>query len=86
MDDGGFTHSLLAGDNQEGADDWQWGQPMGMGGDPDYAASGNNVWGNDLGGEVNGQQYNGEYQNDKHNQLLSSIVDVDGYEQVCLDL
>ncbi len=84
MDDGGFTHSLLAGDNQEGADDWQWGQPMGMGGDPDYAASGNNVWGNDLGGEVNGQQYNGEYQNDKHNQLLSSIVDVDGYEQVVL--
>ena len=83
-DDGGFTHSLLAGDDQEGADDWQWGIPNGLGGDPDYAASGDNVWGNDLGGEVNGQQYNGEYQNDKRNQLLSPNVDVSDYEQIVL--
>ena len=33
-----------------------------LGRDPDFAASGDYVWGNDLGGEVNGQQQ-GEYQN-----------------------
>ena len=70
-DDGGFTHSLLAGQNQEGADDWLWGTPVGLGGDPSFASSGTKVWGNDLGGEINGQSYNGEYQNQKHNQLLS---------------
>ena len=83
-DDGGFTHSLLSGDVQDGADDWMWGQPMGQGGDPDYAASGNHVWGNDLGGEVDGQQYNGEYQNRKHNQLLSPSIDVSAYDQIVL--
>ena len=83
-DDGGFTHSLLAGEDREGADDWQWGIPVGLGGDPDFAASGDYVWGNDLGGEVNGQQYNGEYQNDKHNQLLSPSFDVSDYEEIVL--
>ncbi len=83
-DDGGFTHSLLAGENQEGADDWQWGTPGGLGGDPELAASGNNIWGNDLGGEINGQQYNGEYQNGKHNQLLSPSFDVSEYDEVVL--
>lgn len=84
IDDGGFTHQLLAGENQEGADDWQWGTPAGLGGDPDAASSGNYVWGNDLGGEINGQQYNGEYQNGKHNQLASPDFDVSGYDQVVL--
>ena len=83
-DDGGFSHQLLAGENQEGADDWQWGTPAGMGGDPDTAASGRYVWGNDLGGEINGQQYNGEYQNGKHNQLASPEWDVASYDQVVL--
>ena len=83
-DDGGFTHSLLAGEDREGADDWQWGVPNGLGGDPDFAASGDKVWGNDLGGEVNGQQYNGEYQNSKHNQLLSPSFDVSEYEEIVL--
>lgn len=83
-DDGGFTHTLLAGEDREGADDWQWGTPTGLGGDPDTAASGDNVWGNDLGGEVNGQQYNGEYQNGKHNQLLSPSFDVSEYEEIVL--
>ena len=83
-DDGGFTHSLLAGEDREGADDWQWGVPYGLGGDPDFAASGDKVWGNDLGGEVNGQQYNGEYQNSKHNQLLSPSFDVSNYEEIVL--
>ena len=43
-----------------------------MGGDPDFAHSGNRVWGNDLGGG----QYNGEYQDNKHNQLQSPAIDV----------
>jgi MYXO-CTERM domain-containing protein len=41
-----------------------------MGGDPLYAASGDNVWGNDLGGG----NYNGEYQNSKHNRLTSVAI------------
>ena len=57
---------------------------LGLGGDPDFAASGDYVWGNDLGGEVNGQQYNGEYQNSKHNQLLSPSFDVSDYEEIVL--
>lgn len=79
-DNGGFTHELVAGDQQEGADDWMWGSPIGMGGDPDEAASGNYVWGNDLGGG----NYNGEYQNDKWNRLTSPAIDVSGYSQVVL--
>ena len=70
--------------NKKRADDWMWGKPMGFGGDPDYAASGEYVWGNDLGGEINGSQYNGEYQNDKHNRLTTPDFDVSGYDQVVL--
>jgi MYXO-CTERM domain-containing protein len=66
-DDGGYTHELLGGQNEEGADDWMWGVPLGMGGDPAFAASGDKVWGNDLGGG----NFNGEYQNSKHNRLTS---------------
>ena len=73
-DDGGYTHSLVAGGWEEGADDWQWGTPVGMGGDPDFAYSGNNLWGNDLGGG----RYNGEYQNGKHNRLESLEIDLRG--------
>lgn len=68
--DGGYTHALLAGQNEEGADDWMWGAPLGLGGDPAFAASGDKVWGNDLGGG----NYNGEYQNSKHNRLTSPAI------------
>jgi len=68
--DGGYTHALLAGQNEEGADDWMWGSPVGLGGDPGFAASGEKVWGNDLGGG----NYNGEYQNSKHNRLTSPAI------------
>jgi len=78
--DGGYTHSLVSGDWEEGADDWQWGTPIGMGRDPDFAFSGEHVWGNDLGGG----QYNGEYQNDKHNRLQSSLIDVFGQTELVL--
>ena len=69
---GGYTHTLISGQDEEGADDWMWGTPLGMGGDPDFAYSGSRVWGNDLGGG----QYNGEYQNQKHNRLTSTAIDV----------
>ena len=82
--DGGFTHELISGRDQEGADDWMWNVPVGSGGDPDYAASGDKVWGNDLGGEHNGEMYNGEYQNDKHNRLTTPDYDVSGYDEVLL--
>ena len=79
-DDGGFTSELLAGENTEGANDWQWGLPRGEGGDPDFAFSGNSVWGNDLGFE----EYNGEYQNDRHNRLSSPSIDISGHSKVVL--
>ncbi len=82
--DGGFVHELVSGREQEGADDWMWGIPVGLGGDPNYAASGTKVWGNDLGGEHNGESYNGEYQNDKHNRLTTPDYDVSNYDEVLL--
>ena len=83
-DDGGYTHELVEGQQQEGADDWMWGLPTGLGGDPPAAYSGDHVWGNDLGGEINGESYNGEYQNDKFNRLTSSSIPLEGYGQVLL--
>jgi len=76
--DGGYAHALLDGRDELGADDWTWGTPQGMGGDPDFAASGANVWGNDLGGG----NYNGEYQDGKHNHLGSAPIDVSGHDRV----
>ena len=79
-DDGGYTHELVSGQNQEGADDWMWGRPRGLGGDPDFAFSGRNVWGNDLGGG----NYNGQYQDDKFNRLSSPPIDISGHDRVIL--
>ncbi|MFT5679097.1 MAG: hypothetical protein ACI8RZ_000001, partial [Myxococcota bacterium] len=81
-DDGGYDSELIAGEDGTGADDWDWGEPEGKGGDPAFASSGDNVWGNDLGGTIDGQQYNGEYQSDKHNRLSSIDIDLQGYAQV----
>ncbi len=77
-DDAGFTHELVSGEVTEGADDWMWGSPLGMGGDPDQAFSGDKLWGNDLGGG----NFNGQYQNDKTNQLSSSTIDVAPYNEL----
>ncbi len=79
-DDGGYTHELLVGEDLPGADDWQWGTPLGLGGDPDYAYSGDYVWGNDLGAD----DYNGEYQNDRHNRLLSPTISIAPYPDLVL--
>lgn len=78
----GWTHSLLEGTAQEGADDWLWGEPAGTpgSGDPAQAASGGRVVGNDLGGG----NYNGRYQPEKSNQLLSPVFDASGYDSVRL--
>ena len=79
-DDGDYTHELISGGWEEGADDWMWGTPIGLGGDPDFASSGSNVWGNDLGGG----DYNGEYQNGKHNRLTSIDIDVGDNDDLVL--
>jgi len=70
----GYTHELVEGSNEDGADDWQLGEPRGEGGDPDFAWSGEHIWGNDLGWGI----YNGEYKNDKRNRLVSTPIDVSG--------
>jgi MYXO-CTERM domain-containing protein len=77
-DDGGYTHELLDGEDGKLADDWQWGEPLGSGGDPSAAFSGDNVWGNDIGGP----NQNGWYQADKTNRLTSIPIDVQGWSQV----
>jgi MYXO-CTERM domain-containing protein len=78
--DGGFTHELVAGEEGEGADDWQWGRPQGVGGDPRRAAGGAKVWGTDLGGD----NFNGQYQNEKQTRLISPVYDTRHYEGVFL--
>ena len=78
--DADYTHELVAGAWEEGADDWMWGTPIGLGGDPDFAYSGDFVWGNDLGGD----EYNGEYQNGKHNRLSSVEIDIGDHEELLL--
>ena len=78
----GWTHGLTSGPVQEGADDWQWGEPKGtdQNGDPAAAYSGANVYGNDLGAG----DYNGLYQPDKVNYTLGPAVDVQGFLDVRL--
>ncbi|MFN7144986.1 MAG: MYXO-CTERM sorting domain-containing protein, partial [Myxococcota bacterium] len=71
-DDGGYTHDLLEGTEQRGADDWAFGTPGGYSSDPDAAYSGRDVWGNDLGGG----QYNGDYQAGIVNRLTSVDIDI----------
>lgn len=68
-------------------DDWQRGTPMGKGGyygndDPDYAHSGSNVFGNDLGTGY----WNGLYRNNMSNYLMTPEGEVDcaGHSNVVL--
>ncbi|RJO63765.1 MAG: hypothetical protein C4523_19350 [Myxococcales bacterium] len=79
--DNDWTHELLSGEDQEGADDWQWGASGGLGGDPARAYSGSKVWGNDLSPEDN---WNGLYQSEKTNTLKSPSYDLSAYDQVRL--
>jgi hypothetical protein len=79
--EGEWTHELVEGVAREGADDWQLGQPVGKGGDPVGAWSGQYVWGNDLAPLAN---WNGKYQPSKTNALTGPAWDLSGYEQVRL--
>lgn len=79
-DDGGFTHALLDGRDQDGADDWVWDRPSGTSDDPVEAYSGNKVWGNDLGGG----NYNGAYQPGIQNRLTSPEIDPEGHDELIL--
>lgn len=72
--DGGWTHQLVDGLDQEGADDWQRGAPTGAAGDPGSAFSGGSVWANDLGEGA----YNGAYQGGIFNRLTSPRIDCRG--------
>jgi len=78
--DGGWTHALVGGRPDAMADDWQWGAPQGLGGDPGAAASGSKVWGNDLG--LDGGD--GRYEDGKHNRLSSPVIDTAHYKGVFL--
>lgn len=78
----GWTHALLAGRAREGADDWMWGTPNGTegSGDPERAISGRNVIGNDLGGG----NFNGAYQPGITNEVVSPVIDTQGFTTVRL--
>ena len=73
--EGSWSHSLLDGPQQEGADDWMLDEPKGSSGDPLEAFSGDLAWGNDLTPEDN---WNGAYQPNVHNVLRSPALPADG--------
>jgi len=72
--------------------DWQVGDPAGKSGtslgipwnDPQFAASGNNCYGNDLGNTINGQAWNGAYQPNVYNYTLSPTINCSGRTGVVL--
>lgn len=74
--DGGWTHGQVATQ-----DDWQRGTPAGKAGDPASAVSGQNAWGNDLGGSG----FNGEYQPDVNNWLRSPAIDASAANGLVLE-
>lgn len=78
----GWTHELVDGPDNEGADDWQWGNPSSQAGsgDPDDAFSGSRVLGNDLGKG----NFNGTYQPNIVNRASTPVIDVQGYTDVRL--
>jgi hypothetical protein len=79
----GWTHAMVATQ-----DDWHIGDPAGLSGtgwvDPQTAAGGVSVYGNDLGNTINGQAYNGAYQNNVNNYLLSPVINCSGRTNVRL--
>ncbi len=79
--DQGWTHTLLQGEDVEGADDWNRGTPAGASGDPDGAYSGAHAWGNDL---AIYPDWDGLYQNERRNTLTSPAYDLSGEDTVRL--
>lgn len=78
----GWRNALLAGNDQPGANDWQWGAPAGMpgSGDPGFAHSGQFVYGNDLGGE----NWDGKYQRNKQNIAWAPRVEIGDFPVIRL--
>lgn len=79
--DGGWTHELLDGEAEDGADDWVWGTPAGAGGDPVGAYEGYYAWGTDFGSLT----YDGQYQDEKHTRLTSIDMPTKWYDGVFLE-
>jgi hypothetical protein len=83
----GWTSVLVAGQN-----DWQVGDPNGKSGtsggiawaDPQFAASGTNCYGNDLGNTIGTTNWNGAYAANVQNFLLSPVVNCSGQTGVRL--
>lgn len=79
----GWTSGLMAESSQElGANDWQWGTPVGIGssGDPATAHSGLSILGNDLG--LDGGD--GYYEAEVANYIESPPIEVGAYSDVRL--
>ncbi|MBM4392197.1 MAG: hypothetical protein FJ090_13840, partial [Deltaproteobacteria bacterium] len=66
--DGAFTHAALSGSGTS-ADDWAFGVPEGMAGDPYGAYTGDNAWGNDF-------DRDGAYPYEVVNRLYSPPLDL----------
>lgn len=66
--EGGFEHDALSGAGAA-ADDWAFGPPLGMSGDPVGAYSGESAWGNDF-------DLDGAYPYDVVNRLYAPPLDV----------
>ncbi|MEM9693180.1 MAG: M36 family metallopeptidase, partial [Myxococcota bacterium] len=78
----GWVSGLAAGEYEEGANDWAWGPPAAPegSGDPPSAYAGDNIIGNDIGGD----RFNGLYQADKVNFVESPVIDASGFDAVRL--
>jgi MYXO-CTERM domain-containing protein len=78
----GWTHGASSQDPAIlGIDEWEIGRPVGLGGDPTLAPSGERVAGLDLGLAGDGD---GFYEPDTTTWLRSPVVDVVGHEDVRL--
>ncbi len=73
----GWISELLPSESRRPRNEWEWGAPAGVSGDPVEAFSGENVVGNDLSD-------NGRYQGRKSEQLISPSIDVSGVSNVRL--
>jgi len=80
----GWTHQLVSGTDQLGADDWMWGPPNGtnVNGDPAVAFSGTNVVGQDLSPDDG--EWDGLYQPQVQTALISPVVAAAGFSSVRL--
>ncbi len=67
--DGGFTHAALSGSGSS-ADDWAFGTPIGMSGDPYGAYTGDSAWGNDF-------DRDGAYPYEVVNRLYAPALELD---------